>query len=45
MGALLGMMLGVGLLLMWRSGSRAPKRTARAKPKWVVTRTAYWCWL
>src|SRR3954453_7852488 len=25
-GALLGLLLGVGLLLIWRSGSRAPKR-------------------
>ena len=25
-GALLGLMLGIGLLLMWRSGSRAPER-------------------
>jgi tight adherence protein B len=29
MGALLGLMLGVGLLLIWRSGPRAPQRTAR----------------
>ncbi len=27
-GALLGLLLGVGLLLIWRSGSRAPARKA-----------------
>src|SRR4051794_5259977 len=27
-GALLGLLLGVGLLLIWRSGSRAPQRRA-----------------
>jgi tight adherence protein B len=32
MGALLGLMLGVGLLLMWRSGSRAPQRRPRKGP-------------
>jgi len=28
MGALLGLLLGVGLLLIWRSGPRAPQRTS-----------------
>jgi tight adherence protein B len=32
-GVLLGLLLGVGLLLMWRSGSRAPqRRTAARRP-------------
>src|ERR1700729_246676 len=31
-------MLGVGLLLIWRSGSRAPSRTHRAGPSWVTKR-------
>ncbi|HZY77487.1 MAG TPA: type II secretion system F family protein [Jatrophihabitantaceae bacterium] len=29
MGALLGLLLGVGLLLIWRSGPRAPQRTSQ----------------
>jgi tight adherence protein B len=29
MGAVLGLILGLGLLLIWRSGPRAPQRTAR----------------
>jgi tight adherence protein B len=33
-GALLGLLLGVGLLLMWRSGPRAPRlRTAPRRPR------------
>jgi tight adherence protein B len=39
MGALLGLMLGVGLLLIWRSGPRAPRRTARAGMDWAGRRT------
>jgi tight adherence protein B len=31
-GALIGLLLGVGLLLIWRSGPRAPQR-ARSKPR------------
>ena len=30
-GALLGLLLGVGLLLVWRSGPRAPRRTTRSR--------------
>jgi tight adherence protein B len=30
MGALIGLLAGVGLLLIWRSGSRAPQRAGRA---------------
>ena len=30
MGAFIGLLAGVGLLLIWRSGPRAPQRTARA---------------
>jgi tight adherence protein B len=36
-GAWLGLMLGVGLLLIWRSGARAPMRARRAVP-WVARR-------
>jgi tight adherence protein B len=32
MGALLGLALGVGLLLVWRSGPRAPQPRVRTKP-------------
>jgi len=39
MGALLGLMLGVGLLLIWRSGPRAPRRTAREGMDWAGRRT------
>ena len=40
-GALLGLVLGVGLLLIWRSGSRAPQRsTAPRKPGRRVTALA-----
>ncbi|MGX5653898.1 type II secretion system F family protein [Geodermatophilus nigrescens] len=31
-GALLGLLLGVGLLLVWRSGPRAPQRPATPRP-------------
>ena len=31
MGALAGLLAGVGLLLIWRSGSRAPQRAARRR--------------
>lgn len=39
MGALLGLTLGVGLLLIWRSGSRAPQPDATATPGWLMRRT------
>ena len=39
MGALLGLMLGVGLLLIWRSGSRAPVRNESTSPDWIARRT------
>jgi tight adherence protein B len=39
MGALLGLTLGLGLLLIWRSGSRAPQRRAAARPGWSTRRT------
>jgi tight adherence protein B len=38
-GALLGLLLGVGLLLIWRSGSRAPERAIGRAPGWVMGRT------
>ncbi|MCU1658737.1 MAG: Tight adherence protein [Pseudonocardiales bacterium] len=38
MGALLGLMFGTGLLLIWRSGPRAPRRPASAKPGWLARR-------
>jgi len=41
MGALLGLMLGVGLLLIWRSGPRAPRRTAREGMDWAGRRTEF----
>jgi tight adherence protein B len=31
-GAMLGLLLGIGLLLIWRSGSRAPQRRAGVRP-------------
>lgn len=37
MGALLGLVLGLGLLLIWRSGPRAPARAA-ARPGWLPRR-------
>jgi tight adherence protein B len=39
MGALLGLLLGSGLLLIWRSGPRAPRPVATAAPGWVARRT------
>ena len=33
MGALLGLVFGVGLLLIWRSGPRAPRRLAAVRPR------------
>ena len=38
MGAFVGLVLGLGLLLMWRSGPRAPQR-ARRPLGWTVRRT------
>lgn len=35
MGALLGLLCGLGLLLIWRSGSRAPAGTARGRQDWA----------
>jgi tight adherence protein B len=37
MGAFLGLILGVGLLLIWRSGPRAPQRTAK-RANWSIRR-------
>src|SRR6266571_870828 len=34
-GALLGLMFGTGLLLIWRSGARAPRRRSRGAPGWA----------
>ncbi len=39
MGALFGLMFGAGLLLIWRSGSRAPHRQDAAAPDWIARRT------
>ncbi len=39
MGALLGLLLGVGLLLIWRSGTRAPRRVRSEGPGWAARRT------
>lgn len=39
MGALLGLMLGLGLLLVWRSGSRAPRRAGPLGAGWAQRRT------
>lgn len=36
MGALLGLVFGCGLLLIWRSGPRAPRRRASTTQTWVV---------
>jgi tight adherence protein B len=38
MGAFLGLLLGVGLLLIWRSGPRAPQRATRQSAGWTVRR-------
>ena len=38
MGALVGLILGIGLLLIWRSGPRAPERGAPARPGWSARR-------
>lgn len=34
MGALLGLLLGLGCVLIWRSGPRAPQRSPHTKPGW-----------
>ncbi len=39
MGALLGLMLGTGLLLIWRSGPRAPLRQSSTASGWLLRRT------
>ena len=39
MGAFLGLMVGVGLLLIWRSGSRRPPPKVRTTPT-LTQRTA-----
>ena len=39
MGALLGLLLGTGFLLIWRSGSRAPKRRSSLSIGWHRRRT------
>jgi tight adherence protein B len=38
-GALVGLLLGVGLLLVWRSGPRAPRRVVSSAPGWSARRT------
>lgn len=38
MGALLGLLFGLGLLLIWRSGSRAPSRASSAGAGWAQRR-------
>jgi tight adherence protein B len=38
MGALLGLLFGIGLILVWRSGPRAPRSTARRGPAWQTRR-------
>jgi tight adherence protein B len=38
-GALLGLVFGAGLLLIWRSGSRAPQPSAATRPGWLIRRT------
>jgi tight adherence protein B len=37
-GALLGLVAGLGLLLIWRSGSRAPQHRSRRGPGWADRR-------
>ena len=39
MGALLGLVFGAGVLLIWRSGGRSPKDRPAKTPGWVVRRT------
>lgn len=39
MGALLGLVAGVGLLLIWRSGPRAPQKIGGGSPGWSARRT------
>ena len=36
MGALLGLVFGCGLLLIWRSGPRAPRRQAARSRTWIL---------
>ncbi|SHH29164.1 tight adherence protein B [Jatrophihabitans endophyticus] len=38
MGALIGLLGGLGILLIWRSGPRAPVRTGTGSPTWAVRR-------
>jgi tight adherence protein B len=38
-GALLGLMLGTGLLLIWRSAARRPQQRSRAGAGWLLRRT------
>jgi tight adherence protein B len=38
MGAFLGLLLGLGLLLVWRSGTRAPRRTRPPGAEWARRR-------
>jgi tight adherence protein B len=38
-GALLGLVFGCGLLLIWRSGARAPRRRAATTRRWIVSCT------
>jgi tight adherence protein B len=38
MGALIGLVGGVGLLLIWRSGPRAPQRPVATGPSWTARR-------
>jgi tight adherence protein B len=38
MGAAIGLMFGVGALLIWRSGPRAPQRVQRRRPTWSSRR-------
>jgi tight adherence protein B len=37
-GALLGLVLGCGSVLVWRSGPRAPRRSAPSRPRWSERR-------
>ncbi len=38
MGALLGLLLGVGLLLIWQRGTAAPRRSASPRGRWSARR-------